>query len=239
MSKYRLIFGLFLILVGFSSCRPGKVLSRSEMTDVIYDIHITEALTNGNEEPVPVGWLHGMNLEDFRDMAYRSVLRKHKISEATFFTSVEYYSKHLRIYTKIYADVDLRLSRFIGEIKDGKYGESTFEKSLTNQHVDSIKVRKLYDIFLRQPLNVSVIKLYLPADSIPSFIEVKANQWMHKYTIDQTPFSLILIKQVVPAVHSIIPLDTLSNESDMFGVDVPRKPHIGVREAIKSNLTPQ
>jgi len=239
MSKYRLIFGLFLILVGFSSCRPGKVLSRSEMTDVIYDIHLTEALTSGNEEPVPMEWLKGMNLEDFRDMAYRSVLRKHKISEATFFTSVEYYSKHLRIYTKIYADVDLRLSHFIGEIKDGKYGESTFEKSLTNQHVDSIKIRKLYDIFLRQPLDVSVIKLYLPADSIPSFVEVNALQWMHKYSRDQTPFSLILRKSEVSAADSIIPIDTLSNKSDMFGVDVARKIHTGVREAMINKPTPQ
>jgi len=209
------------------------------MTDVIYDIHLTEALTNGNEEPVSLDWLHGMNLEDFRDMSYRSVLKKHKISEETFYTSVEYYSKHLRIYTKIYTDVDLRLNLFIGEIRDGKFGKSTFEKSLKNQNLDSITVQKLYDIFIRQPLDTSVIKLYLPVDSIPSFVEVNANQWLKKYTLIITPFTPILPRQTAPTVHSTIPLDTLSSKSDMFGVDVPRKPHIGVREAIKSNLTPQ
>jgi len=211
------------------------------MTDVIYDIHLTEALADGNEEPISIEWLRGMTLGDFRDMAYRSVLKKHDITEETFYTSVDYYSKHLRIYTKIYADVDLRLNKFIGDIKEGKYGVSTFEKSLKNQSLDSINARKLYDIFLRKPLNVSVIKLYLPADSIPSFREIYTLQWLHKMDRNQKPFSLILQKPELPVTDSIIPTDTLSNksESDMFGVGVVRKIHPGVREAIRSKPMPQ
>ena len=53
MSKIPLIFGLFLILTGLSSCRPKDVLSQGKMTDVLYDIHLTEVLVDNPFQPFP------------------------------------------------------------------------------------------------------------------------------------------------------------------------------------------
>ena len=52
-SKIRLILGCCLLLALFSSCRPREVLSRKEMANVLFDIHLTEAAVSGIYEPIP------------------------------------------------------------------------------------------------------------------------------------------------------------------------------------------
>lgn len=227
MSKFRLIFGLFLIVVGLCSCRPGEVLSRDEMTDVLYDIHIAETLADGSEEPVTNEWLRGMNPTDFRDMAYQSVLKKHKITEEAFFSSVAYYSKHLRIYIKIYADIDQRLADLMTEIRSGKYSTETPEELLSHSKLDSVKMHAWYAFFDYKPMEEITRPLYLIQDSIPSLASVLTGQWIHNIVPDTISYLVATPKPLLK--DTILQIDTLSTSTDMMVM--PRKTHTGIREA--------
>jgi len=197
------------------------------MTDVLYDIHIAETLADGSEEPVPNEWLRGMNPTDFRDMAYQSVLKKHKITEEEFFSSVAYYSKHLRIYIKIYADIDQRLADLMTEIRNGKYTTDTPEELLSQSKLDSVKMHAWYSFFDYKPMEEITKPLYLIQDSIPSLASVKTAQWIHNIVPDTISYLVATPKHLLK--DTVLQIDTLSAGKE--NRVMPRKTHTGAREA--------
>jgi hypothetical protein len=213
MSRFRLIIGLFLILAGLSSCRPRKVLSQSKMADLLYDIHLTEALASGaNGELAPTQWMRGMNPTDFRDMAYQSVLKKHNVSEKTFYASVDYYSKHLCLYSKIYKDVDKRLDIFIKDIDNGKYNVINVAQTLANIKIDTVSMRKWY-FSSYDSVSASAIHVYLPVSTTLHYPKCDIRRWMRKVAIIPIPLNMEIQKPVLPKVDSIAKIDSISNKS--------------------------
>ena len=90
-----IIPGLFLILLSFAcSNRPSYVLSEKKMENVLYDIHLAEAVINGNYNTFSADSAHRRDL-------LNSILKKHKITEAVLDTSLAWYSGHLDKYFKI------------------------------------------------------------------------------------------------------------------------------------------
>ena len=231
MSKSCLIFGLLLILVSFSSCRPRKVLSRSEMVDMLFDIHLTKALVDNNYGSVPAQWKRGLSDKDFKDMAYQSVLRKHDVTEETFYTSVSYYSKHLRLYTKIYIAVDQRMQDYIKEMQVFHYTVPSFRECLAHITLDTLKVHSLYHLGS------------FKADTIPekSFVPRVgkalpygawfARQYMSELKKGKSSFSMIpqidkddkLVKSMADSVD--VKVDTIGNNQNK-PVAVPSKKEI-------------
>ncbi|MDD4921851.1 MAG: DUF4296 domain-containing protein [Bacteroidales bacterium] len=217
MSKYRLIVGLLLILISFSACRPRKVLSRAEMTDVLYDIHLAEALTSEVPDSVHPQWFGGMSAVDFRDMSYRSVLQKHDITEEIFLTSVGYYSKNLRLYSKIYAKVDERLKDYIDELNFMDHDLPTVAEVLASLKLDTVDLRKKYEYAQFSVDTVPVSRLFLPADSLPSYAAWCTRQWLREPKKKSAAFSMILdpsqihVADSIAVKDSVLSVDTLSN----------------------------
>lgn len=148
MSKVRFFFAFLLVLAGFTACRPRSVLSKSEMADVLFDLHLVRALAGGERvAPVPDAWKGGMKDLDFRDMAYQKVLRKYGISEADFFESVAYYSRHLEKYVKIYAEVYKRMDELLATVNQFRYTVPTFSYCLKHLRMDTVKLRAWYHPF--------------------------------------------------------------------------------------------
>jgi len=212
MSKSRFIFGLCLILLGLSSCRPREVLSRSEMVDVLYDLHLAEALTGGVERQVPAEWTHGMDNYDFRDMAYRAVLKKHEISEETFYASVSYYSKHLRLYSKIYTEVDQRFQDFLTNIDIKKFSVPTVAEVLVNLKMDTLQLKRWFTNAQFKPDTTPLRNVFLPTDSLPTFAAWQTSQWLRK-TFKDTLFTVVPIKSIS------FKKDSLSTDSVVNKVD--------------------
>lgn len=230
MSRFRLIIGLFLLLVSLSACRPRKVLSRGDMTDVLYDIHMTDALLEDGQLYQHPSWMGGMNEADFKDMAYQSVLRKHGINEEIFYASVSYYSKNLRLYTKIYADIDKRLQDYITEIENRKYNVPTLAQVLAGLKLDTLEVRKRYEYGLYRPDTVPVRRQYLSADSLPSYAAWCTRQWLYKPDKKSVRFSMvshvgrIILSDTITAKDSVRISDTLSaNTMDVLHSDASGK----------------
>lgn len=186
-SKIRLVFGCCLLLVLFSACRPKGVLSRKDMAHVLFDIHLTEAAVSGQYVAVPEEWTKGMDAVDFRDMAYRSVLRKHHLTEEEFYFSVAWYSRHMAQYDRVYSDVQERMDNFRAAIDRGQ-----FENIGANTHLglDTAKTRSMYVFGLYRPDTVPVKQLYLRADSLPSTSKWLTKQWLYALPKDTARLNL-------------------------------------------------
>ncbi|HET9572054.1 MAG TPA: DUF4296 domain-containing protein [Bacteroidales bacterium] len=208
--KIRLILGGCLLLVLFSSCRPKGVLSRKEMADVLIDIHLAEAAVSEVSAPIPEEWTRGLDKESFKDMAYRSVLRKHHLSQESFYYSVSWYCRHMNLYEKIYMDVQNRLDDFKAAIDEGKFDRST---NSSKYGMDSTKIRSLYTFGTFRRDTVVLHQLYRSSNVLPSSSSWYSKQWM--YQIQKDTARIILYPQVsVPAVPNMSHLDSLQAKTD-------------------------
>lgn len=102
-SKQRLIGGALCLLLGcLASCevkRPDVVLSDARMSEVLYDYHLAKAM--GDEKARGESYKRVLFVE--------SVYRKHGIDQATFDTSMVWYSRHPAKLAKVYDQVNARL----------------------------------------------------------------------------------------------------------------------------------
>lgn len=106
-SMYKAFLGLVLAvccMVSIQSCKPtipSKYLSKGEMTDILYDIHVAEAMS-----------INDPNGEKDGDMiTYReAILKKHGVTPADFDSSMVYYMRHTKLMHDVYTDLADRLT---------------------------------------------------------------------------------------------------------------------------------
>lgn len=196
VSKIRLILGCCLLLVLFSSCRPKGVLSRKEMVSVLFDIHLTEAAVGTTSDSILEEWSRGLETDYFRDMAYRSVLRKHHLTQDEFYYSVSWYSNHMNLFEKVYIDVQQKMDDFRAAVDQGTFDQI---RSMTKYGVDTAKIRAIYTFGMYRPDTVPIRRLYLSSDSLPS-----SSWWFTKqsmYAIPKDTARLNLFPQL--SIHSL------------------------------------
>jgi len=226
MSRFRLIFGLCLLLVTFNSCRPRGVLSKSEMVDVLYDIHLAEAMTKQNGGPMTGEWTRGLSVNYFNDLAFQAVLRKHKITQEEFYNSVRYYSKHLGDYSKIYDKVGERLKKFSTDVTNWKYMLPSIKEVLKTLIIDTLKSRELYFSLQYSPDTISGRRISNPhMGSITYFGERNNCKWLREYKARKESFSLIVKMPEAPkkdtavVIPMINPVDTISGNQTINHID--------------------
>lgn len=151
MRRYWFHTILLLTALLFTSCRPNGVLSKQDMIDVLFDIHLVEAMTYNPYGSVSPDWAGAMNEFDFTDLAYRSVLKKHDITEEAFFASVKYYSKKLRVYKRMYQDLDEMYALYIQDM-DTWTGPATTDDAGNKQIIfDEKQIREVYEYMHIKP----------------------------------------------------------------------------------------
>lgn len=95
-----LILSVLLFMISCSE-KPKEVLSKSEMTDFLVDLHKLD------------GTLAVKNMGSAQDREnlyyYNALLKKHGITEAAFDSSLIWYSKDPKRFEKIYSEVVIRL----------------------------------------------------------------------------------------------------------------------------------
>lgn len=111
---FQLIFviGIFLLLSACSG-RPESVLNKSEMTDILVEMHKLDGSLDAK------GLLYNQIGE--KENYYKSILDKYDITQAEFDSSVVWYTKNPKKFTKIYDEVFIRLTALDQEVKKGKY----------------------------------------------------------------------------------------------------------------------
>ena len=113
------LFARFVFLTGFilllSACnsRPNGVLNERQMTNVLTDMHKTDAVLNEK------GLAYGHYTE--KAAYYKFIFKKYKITKAQFDSSLVWYSKNPRIFDNMYDKVMINLTSLQKEVKNGKY----------------------------------------------------------------------------------------------------------------------
>lgn len=87
------------------SSKPSGTLSESKMTEVLIDIHITEATLRVANDSIA-------RLNDTADLRNRFALvfRKHDVDPDNFNNSLNYYLEHIEELDKIYVEIISRLT---------------------------------------------------------------------------------------------------------------------------------
>lgn len=108
MQKYFYIATILSLLIGCASTEtktPDDVLSKSQMSDLLVEIHISDALASSQA----AGSIDGINQ---MAMNYRGfILKKYKVSEEKFQKSFSFYKENPVLMDSIYADVLTKLSQ--------------------------------------------------------------------------------------------------------------------------------
>ena len=108
-----LIKSLFFLILATTvfACqnRPSEVLPRKKMESLMYDMYVAEAIIDNDYQ--------GFDRPEKKEALIDQVLRKHKISEARWDTSLSWYSDKIDIYLQINDSVKSRLERSMNVIE--------------------------------------------------------------------------------------------------------------------------
>ena len=100
---YGVVLALCL-MVSLGSCKPtipSQYLSKGKMTDILYDFHLAEAMSNMRSNSSDTALM----------ITYReAVLKKHGVTSAEFDSSMVYYMRHTKLLHDIYIDLGDRLT---------------------------------------------------------------------------------------------------------------------------------
>lgn len=104
---------LFAILIAFASCenkgypKPEQFLNEKQMVDILYDIHVGEALANRGH------YNYADSLKIKSDEIYKAVLDKYQLNDSVLSLNIIYYSSRPKLYEKVYTKVIDRLNMAI------------------------------------------------------------------------------------------------------------------------------
>lgn len=116
-----LLIGLLLgSLAACSQRADDGVLSQNEMEDVLYDYYLAQALAADRAHAGDT-----LSAEDYADM----VLAKHGISQATFDTSLLWYSRNSEAFYEVYERINQRLDRALGQVSTPSDNATRFATS--------------------------------------------------------------------------------------------------------------
>ena len=112
LNRFVFLTGIILLL---SACvnRPGGVLNERQMTNVLTEMHKTDAILNEK------GLAYGHYTE--KAAYYKFIFKKYKITKAQFDSSLVWYSKNPRIFDNMYDKVLINLTSLQKDVKNGKY----------------------------------------------------------------------------------------------------------------------
>lgn len=113
-----IIGGVLALSLTSCSNRPDDVLSGSEMSDFLTDLHVLEATLTHK----------GMQIDpnDNRPVYYYNALfKKHGITKAQFDSSLVWYAKNPKQYERVYAQVIQNLDQMKKDVQAGKYHPET------------------------------------------------------------------------------------------------------------------
>lgn len=159
----RLLLFFFCVTV-LLSCKPGRpsgVLSEDKMEDILVDYHLALAAAETQSG----------DLQENRYLLTQAVLRKHRVSEARFDTSLVYWCQHSERFYDISANVSQRLSYMVEEEGVDRQEKNAYSYLATEG--DTANVWNLRDHVVLLPNRVENIysfaidadSTYLPGDN--------------------------------------------------------------------------
>ena len=160
----RVVYYVIVIVsvLGIVSCKPGiprKYLKSDKMADIMYDYHIAEGIQNVQAT--------GDTVTMRAYLAY--ILKKHKVSQADFDSSLVYYTRHTKLLEDVYDKVAERLNN-----ESAIYGGSqlNFGEDISNSDTTNVwqllptMILSPYSAFNRKTFEVKADTSYHEGDKI-------------------------------------------------------------------------
>ena len=122
--------------------KPAGLLNKSQMTDILVDLHLTEATVKADDDSIS-------RLNDTLDLRtrYAEVFRKHNVTPDEFNTSLNYYIEQIDELDKIYAEVLSRITEMEANLRH--------QEDIQNKtNAKDIQVPRLNPWFLTFPNNL-------------------------------------------------------------------------------------
>lgn len=112
-NNLHIVFFLFFLLA-FTSCfKPGNVLSEEKMVTILTEMHKTEGILQAEG--------YNYNNPEEKKKYYDAILKKYKIKQADFDSSLVWYAKHPKEFGLVYTDVLIRLDTLNAQVQRGKF----------------------------------------------------------------------------------------------------------------------
>lgn len=108
---------------------PLGVASKKEMAKILADVHLAEAT---------VGQKYSYNDNSTKRAYFESVFAKHGITRDDFNASLEWYARHPRVFTEVYADVVRRLEHTRADVDNYKFHPE--ENPVFRHVIDSLDI---------------------------------------------------------------------------------------------------
>ncbi|MGN1228728.1 MAG: DUF4296 domain-containing protein [Prevotella sp.] len=93
-----------MVCIGCKPSVPGNVIQPDDMEDILYDYYLSREMA---QKPSGEG-----NSPYLRTLYYKSVLKKHGVTEAEFDSSLVYYYGHADDFAKIFSRVSDRMQQY-------------------------------------------------------------------------------------------------------------------------------
>ena len=125
-----LFFFIFATILFSCQNRPSQVLPRKKMENLMYDMYVAEAIIDNDYQE--------FGKPEKKEALIDQVLRKHKITEARWDTSLSWYSDNIEVYLQINDSVKSRLERTKNIIEERSMIISSREFGEDNKSPDYI-----------------------------------------------------------------------------------------------------
>lgn len=93
-----------MVCIGCKPSVPGNIIQPDDMEDILYDYYLSREMA---QKPSGEG-----NSSYLRTLYYKSVLKKHGVTEAEFDSSLVYYYGHADDFAKIFSRVSDRMQQY-------------------------------------------------------------------------------------------------------------------------------
>ena len=107
MTKCKLILAALIALVCWSACGRGDILSKQQLEDILFEIHLSDGVFNTLTQN---NLLYDDNNSVFR---YKPIFEKYKCSRNKFEKSLREYSRKKETLDKIYANLQKRFEEML------------------------------------------------------------------------------------------------------------------------------
>lgn len=186
------ILYILIFIVGITSCSSDSsdVLSMGEMEDILYDIHLSQGISNGENSSKRI----------YTEITNReAIFRKYDITQAEWDSSYNYYCRHADKLHTIYQNLSERIR---SEVIDLGGDVSLDETTLSGDTINIWNSERNFILMQEAPYNLN--RFAITADSTFKAGDVLTLQFDSKFIFQEGSRNLVAVFAVTLSNDSVV-----------------------------------
>lgn len=186
------ILYILIFIVGIASCSSDSsdVLSMGEMEDILYDIHLSQGISNGENSSKRI----------YTEITNReAIFRKYDITQAEWDSSYNYYCRHADKLHTIYQNLSERIR---SEVIDLGGDVSLDETTLSGDTINIWNSERNFILMQESPYNLN--RFAITADSTFKAGDVLTLQFDSKFIFQEGSRNLVAVFAVTLSNDSVV-----------------------------------